>query len=208
MNNWRAVNEFVVYSTKGITPKYVVNSSIMVLNQRCVRDNNIDFSLAQYTDDSRPISNTKILKIGDILFNSTGQGTSGRCAFVSKLPKNVKVITDSHMLLLRCKNYYEAKCLGYILYSFEKKIQAFMDGSTGQGELDKVRLFNIQVDLTKELPVQQKIAAVLSVLDAKIELNNRLNAELEASWRRWQRHCMITGLCSLISPSQKGRQKP
>ena len=42
MNNWRTVNDFVVYSTKGITPKYVDNSSIMVLNQKCVRDNNID----------------------------------------------------------------------------------------------------------------------------------------------------------------------
>ena len=180
MNNWRAVNEFVVYSTKGITPKYVKKSSVMVLNQKCVRDNNIDFSFAQYTDDSKPILNTKILKIGDILFNSTGQGTAGRCAFVNKLPADVKVITDSHMLLLRCGNYYEAKCLGYALYSFEEEIQTFMDGSTGQGELDKVRLFNIKVNLTKKLSVQKKISTVLSTLDAKIELNNRINSELEA----------------------------
>lgn len=31
-----------------------------------------------------------------------------------------------------------------------------------------------------DLPIQQKIASILSALDAKIELNNRINAELEA----------------------------
>jgi type I restriction enzyme S subunit len=34
--------------------------------------------------------------------------------------------------------------------------------------------------INKDLPTQQKIASVLSSLDAKIEVNNRINAELEA----------------------------
>ena len=40
-------------------------------------------------------------------------------------------------------------------------------------------LKNLEIDFP-DLPTQQKIASVLSALDDKIELNNRINAELEA----------------------------
>jgi type I restriction enzyme S subunit len=179
MNNWQRLESFINFSIKGITPKYVENSSIMVLNQRCIRNNKIDYSLAQFTDDTKKINEDKIVKIGDIIFNSTGQGTAGRCAFVKELPKDKILITDSHMLLLRCNSYYEAVCLNYILYSFESTIQTFMDGSTGQGELDKIKLFNLLIKLPNNSNYQQKIANVLSSLDSKIELNNKINKELE-----------------------------
>ncbi len=180
MNNWQRLESFINFSIKGITPKYVENSSIMVLNQRCIRNNKIDYSLAQFTDDTKKINEDKIVKIGDIIFNSTGQGTAGRCAFVKELPKDKILITDSHMLLLRCNSYYEAVCLNYILYSFESTIQTFMDGSTGQGELDKIKLFNLLIKLPNNSNYQEKIAKVLSSLDSKIELNNKINKELES----------------------------
>jgi type I restriction enzyme, S subunit len=180
MSNWKKVEEFIVFSTKGITPSYVDNSTVLVLNQRCVRDNRIDFSLARFTEDSKTISSNKTVQVGDILFNSTGQGTAGRCVFVKEIPNNIRLITDSHMLLLRCKTFYEARCLNYILYSYEKNIQLFLDGSTGQGELDKVKLFNLLVKMPFDTKAQKQIADVLSALDAKIELNSRINKELEA----------------------------
>lgn len=180
MSNWKQVRELVQFSIKGITPKYVEKSTIMVLNQKCVRNNKIDFSLAQYTDDSKGVSENKIIRIGDILINSTGQGTAGRCAFVDKIPDGIILIPDSHILILRCKNYNEARCLNYNLFYSESFIQSFMDGSTGQGELDKIRLFNLSVPIPSNELTQQKIASVLSSLDAKIELNNRINIELEA----------------------------
>ena len=40
-------------------------------------------------------------------------------------------------------------------------------------------LKNLEIDF-RDIPTQQKIASVLSALDDKIELNNRINAELEA----------------------------
>lgn len=180
MGEWRSVKDFVVHFTKGITPNYVDESNVLVLNQKCVRNNLIDYSLARYTDDSKTISEIKIVKVGDILFNSTGQGTAGRCAFVREIPDDIKLITDSHMLLLRCNSYFEARCLNYVLYSYERNIQSFMDGSTGQGELDKIKLFNLLVKIPSDNTEQEKIASVLSALDAKIDLNNRINTQLEA----------------------------
>lgn len=180
MSNWNQVSDFVTFTTKGITPRYVSDSSIIVLNQKCIRNHNINYSFAQYTDDSLQISETKYVKKGDILVNSTGTGTAGRCAFVSDMPENKRVIVDSHILILRCNSYYEAQCLSYVLFSFEEQLMSFMTGSSGQSELDKVVLMNLKTKMPSDPKLQQKIATVLSSLDVKIELNNHVNTELEA----------------------------
>ncbi|MCD0475257.1 restriction endonuclease subunit S [Flavobacterium sp. EDS] len=180
MSNWKQVSDFVSFTTKGITPKYVKNSSIIVLNQKCIRNNRIDYSFSQYTDDTKQIADSKFVQRGDILVNSTGTGTAGRCAFVKELPENHLLITDSHILILRCHSYYEAQCLSYLLFSFEKTLMSFMTGSSGQSELDKVVLLNIKIKLPNDSNKQKKIARVLSDLDTKIELNSKINAELEA----------------------------
>lgn len=179
MSNWRSVKEIVSYFGKGVTPKYVNNSSIIVINQKCIRNNRIDYSFAQFIDDNREYSKDKYLKVGDILVNSTGQGTAGRVAMVELIPEGKRLVVDSHVLVLRTKNYYESKCLNYSLFSIEKILQTYIDGSTGQGEFDRVRLFNILVKYPHQSLYQCQIASVLSALDDKIELNNKINAELE-----------------------------
>jgi type I restriction enzyme S subunit len=179
MNKWNRLSTFVKYSTKGITPTYVENSTVLVLNQKCIRDNKIDYSFAQFTDDSRVISESKFVKKGDILINSTGAGTAGRSAFVSELPKGVRVIVDSHILILRCNTYTEAQCLSYVLYSFEETLMSFMTGSSGQSELDKVVLLNLKTNMPTDPGTQKGIGLLLSTLDKKLEVNNRINEVLD-----------------------------
>ncbi len=179
MNNWNKVSDFVIFSTKGITPKYVEKSNVIVLNQKCIRNNIIDYSFSQYTDDSKITSDSKFVQKGDILINSTGAGTAGRSAFVKELPKGYKVITDSHILLIRCKSYNEAKCLSYVLFSFEKTLMSFMTGSSGQSELDKVVLFDLKTNMPTDEQSQQYITNILFKIERKIELNNKINAHLE-----------------------------
>jgi type I restriction enzyme S subunit len=178
-SDWRKVRDIITYYGKGVTPKYVDKSSIIILNQKCIRNNRIDISFAQFIDDSKSYNEEKILRVGDILINSTGQGTAGRIALVETIPEGFRLIVDSHILVLRTSNFYESKCLNYSLFSIEWLLQKYIDGSTGQGELDKVRLFNIQVNYPQDIEEQKKIVSILSALDNKIELNNKINAELE-----------------------------
>lgn len=179
MSNSHSVRELVSSTRKGITPKYVEFSDIVVLNQRCIRDNKIDYINARFHDPSKKFSKDKVVRVGDILINSTGVGTAGRCAFVRELPDSGTVITDSHVLIVRVKDYYTAGCLEYSLFSIQDKLQTFMDGSTGQGEFDKQILFNIVTGLP-EYDKRKTVYDLLNSFDKKIELNNQINAELEA----------------------------
>lgn len=178
MSKSYSVRELVSSTRKGITPKYVEFSGIIVLNQRCIRDNKIDYTNARFHDPSKKFSKDKIVQVGDILINSTGVGTAGRCAFVRELPDSKTVITDSHILIVRVKDYYTAGCLEYSLFSIQDRLQTFMDGSTGQGEFDKQILFNVVTSLP-EYDKRKTAYDLLDSFDKKIELNNQINAELE-----------------------------
>ncbi|HIF9077186.1 TPA: hypothetical protein ACX6NV_002038 [Photobacterium damselae] len=178
MNSWKPVSEFVTYAAKGITPKYVEDSGVAVVNQRCVRNNLVDFSLIQYTDDTRNISDEKFLKVGDILVNSTGTGTAGRCAFVSELPEGKKYIVDSHVLVLRCESYEIARCLSYVLFSFEKTLMSFVTGSSGQSELDKVILLSLLTRMTIDPVTLSKASDLIGNIESKILTNNKINTKL------------------------------
>ena len=69
MNKVRRIDEIITYYGKGVTPKYVTKSSIIVLNQKCIRNNRIDYSFAQFIDDSKEYNEDKFIKQGDILIN-------------------------------------------------------------------------------------------------------------------------------------------
>ncbi|MBF9254231.1 restriction endonuclease subunit S [Pontibacter sp. 172403-2] len=62
---------------------------------------------------------------------------------------------------------------------FRKKAISCMEGTSGRKRVNEGALM-LQEIRVPDLPTQNKIAAVLSSLDAKIELNNRINDELEA----------------------------
>lgn len=87
-----------------------------------------------------------------------------------------KFWVNNHAHILKANKENDIK---YLYYNFNRiKFEPYVTGSS-QPKLNKENLLNIvtSVHLLKE---QQKIASVLSALDDKIELNNRINAELEA----------------------------
>jgi type I restriction enzyme S subunit len=71
----------------------------------------------------------------------------------------------------------------YIYYNLKNNYKLLRNaaaGSTALPMLNKTDFDKLVINIHKELNTQQKIASVLSALDSKIELNNRINAELEA----------------------------
>lgn len=69
----------------------------------------------------------------------------------------------------------------YVYYFLKTQYDQLRNLSSGvRKNLNSNDIRNFIVRLPEEVSEQKKIAAVLSALDAKIELNNRINAELEA----------------------------
>lgn len=71
----------------------------------------------------------------------------------------------------------------YIYYAIRNNYKLLRNASTGSTALpllNKTDFDLLELPLHTNKDTQQKIASVLSALDSKIELNNRINAELEA----------------------------
>jgi type I restriction enzyme S subunit len=69
----------------------------------------------------------------------------------------------------------------YVYYFLKTQYNQLRNLSSGvRNNLNSNDIKNFEIRLPKNIATQKKIAAVLSALDAKIELNNRINAELES----------------------------
>ena len=182
MNEWRKVKlkEFIMYASRGITPKYSETSEgIIVLNQKCIRNQKLNLSESRlHADYLKKVSLEKIIQKYDILINSTGVGTLGR---ICQNNLNVKMTVDSHITIIRPDiNKIDPIFLGYSLKNQQSFIESLGEGSTGQTELKKDRLINeIEIKVPLNIGLQKKISKILSDIDNKIELNNKINDNLE-----------------------------
>jgi type I restriction enzyme S subunit len=130
---------------RGISPKYTDEGGISVLNQKCVRNQKISFEDARrhkielYDEDER------LLKPFDVVVNSTGVGTLGRVAYVKRLPEK-KTTVDSHVSIVRAKpELLSPQYLAWKLMRHQPVIESAANGSTGQVELSKSFLEDIDV---------------------------------------------------------------
>ncbi|MEB3103007.1 restriction endonuclease subunit S [Ferviditalea candida] len=121
---------------KGITPQYDENSPEIVINQKCIRNKTIDLSLVRRHQPKRV--NEKWLQYGDILINSTGEGTLGRAAQFFLSASNYTV--DSHITIVRPIKEDLVFFLGQWCLQRESEFAAMASGSTGQTDLPRERL--------------------------------------------------------------------
>lgn len=140
---------------RGITPKYDDQSVDFVINQKCIRNHSLDLKLSRKHNSKVP--ENKNLHYGDILINSTGQGTLGRTAQVIFTPNNLTV--DSHITIVRPKYDLLIEYLGYLITSKEDDFVAMEQGSTGQTELprERVKSYSIILPSEEKLDAFQKI---------------------------------------------------
>ena len=95
------LREDILLCKRGYNPKYKEESSVRILNQKCVRWNYIDLQFTKGVDCTwaGDINEDYTTHEGDILINSTGEGTIGRSAVVDN--NCIGLLYDSHILLLR-----------------------------------------------------------------------------------------------------------
>jgi len=106
---------------------------------------------------------------------------NGKTAFVDILDKDEVAFGSSEFIVLRKTSLTDPEFIFYLAISptFRFRAISCMEGTSGRQRVNENTLKNFELAFPC-LIEQQKIAKVLSDLDAKIELNNKINAELEA----------------------------
>ena len=119
------------------------------------------------------LNEDKYCENGDLLF-------AWSASFGARIWSKEKVIYHYHIWkMLPNEKIIDKTFLFYLLMS---KTNSFMDSTHGSIMLHLTKTFMEELVLSfpKSLNIQKQIAKVLSNLDAKIELNNKINTELEA----------------------------
>ena len=172
---WKTVNleKITALICRGIAPKYSNNSNQTVINQKCIRDHMIDLSQAR--THTPKVINEKWLRFGDLLINSTGDGTLGRTAQVWFQPQNITV--DSHVTIVRPAKENLIFYIGLWGILHEREIECLHTGSTGQTELPKERVKALELHLPDNGTLDRfntLIAPMAAAIVSKQNENNKL----------------------------------
>jgi type I restriction enzyme, S subunit len=139
--------------SRGISPNYIENGGVCVLNQKCIRENTVLFEFSRRHNQQSKSATSRKVNLYDVLVNSTGVGTLGRVAIVKRLPENF-IIVDSHVTIIRPDiKKINPLYFGFSLIQKQKEIEGFSVGSTGQVELSKSQLQDIQL-ITPQTKIQ------------------------------------------------------
>lgn len=148
---------------RGIAPKYTDAGGLRVLNQKCIRDHAIDYSLARRHDvAARPVKAERLIRVGDVLVNSTGVGTLGRVAQVRTEPDEPTTV-DTHVTIVRPRlGAFELDFFGHAMIRIEDEISQSGEGSSGQTELARSKLAgNFNISFPESKVEQRRIVAIL-----------------------------------------------
>lgn len=150
----------------------------LFLSAKNVTKLGFNFSETQFISQRKDtLLNNGKLKRGDIVI--TTRGTVGNVALYSPQIFYDNVRINSGMLIIRCTNNISNQYLYQVLRSewFQKQIMAVQSGSA-QPQLPKSHFLKMYIPLPS-LPIQEKIASILQLIDDKVMTNNAINNNLE-----------------------------
>ncbi|WP_249270093.1 restriction endonuclease subunit S, partial [Haemophilus influenzae] len=158
------INELQLLLKRGKSPKYG-NSSIQVIKSGQARGyNEFLFNERFFLADNFIIDERKLQK-GDILINSTGEGTAGR---VTLFGLDGDFVVDSHITIFRPNEKVLPKFAMYSLAHIGfKTIERMATGASGQIELNLSTIGNISF-LVPDLNEQQSIVNQINEIETQI----------------------------------------
>ncbi|MCL7928738.1 restriction endonuclease subunit S [Halomonas llamarensis] len=167
---WKAtrLSDISTELRRGISPKYIEEGGIRVVNQKCIRHHEVNFSLCRRNDPGAKKVDGRFLELGDLLINSTGTGTLGRIAMVEQLPE--PTVVDSHVTVVRADpKVYPKHVLAQQMIFLEPHVTALGEGSTGQTELSR--------KMVADTPIVMPEFKCLEQLEAKINVFSQARSQ-------------------------------
>ena len=138
---WARLKDLTIKEIKrGKSPKYADDGNVYVFAQKCnVKLGGIDVSLAKFLDmktfDKYHVE--EYMVDGDIIINSTGNGTLGRIGIFrdSDRINDFVIVPDSHVTIIRAGNQMIKDYLFFALKYHQPYLEKLGEGSTNQTEL-------------------------------------------------------------------------
>ena len=138
---WARLKDLTIKEIKrGKSPKYADDGNVYVFAQKCnVKLGGIDVTLAKFLDmktfDKYPVE--EYMTDGDIIINSTGNGTLGRIGIFrdSDRINDFVIVPDSHVTIIRAGNRMIKDYLFFALKYHQPYLEKLGEGSTNQTEL-------------------------------------------------------------------------
>jgi type I restriction enzyme, S subunit len=170
------VGELTTFISRGITPKYDDEADGMVINQKCIRDRFLDLVPARR--QSKEVPANKLVRKGDVLINSTGEGTLGRVAQV--LSEIESCTVDSHISIVRPKPQVKALFFGMSLAALEEFLAKQGRGSTNQTELSRRTIEDLKIMVPRPMLMEEFETVVEPIFSQLVALSKQ-NAKLGAA---------------------------
>ena len=178
MSKTLTINEITSKIGSGATPKggkqtYLGGTYALIRSQN-VYDFIFSYDGLAYINEeqAKKLDNVEVHK-NDVLLNITGDSIA-RCCIV---PDNIlPARVNQHVSIIRCKNIKDSKYLQYYLINLKPYLMNICGVGGTRNALTKEAIGNLPIKFQEN---HIEIANVLSSLDKKIELNNKINKKLE-----------------------------
>ncbi len=187
----KSIEVLTSFISRGISPRYLDEGGICVLNQKCIRNRTVSFNESRRCENNLSNSSSKHISKYDILVNSTGVGTLGRVAIVNYLT-NELITVDSHVTIIRANEQLIGKLyFGFSLLEKQKEIERLALGSTGQVELSRTELESLKL-IVPSKKLQENFKKIYKNCLDRMAANSQQNQHL-TSLRDWLLPMLMNG---------------
>lgn len=169
------LDELAEYLGRGVTPVYEEGSGFWAINQKANKGLYLETQHFKEYKLGNWVPSEKFAKNGDVIINSLGEGTIGRCHFY-KWEDN-KYPVDQHMSIFRGKT----KEIALFVYQYlnseqgQGKLYSLKKGGTNMTMLNIGDLRNLKVELPSEKVLSKYYSEVEPHFDLKavLEIQNQ-----------------------------------
>lgn len=184
---WRRVRlgDIIDFNPKETLKKNTISKYVEMAQLQCFARNIIGYSFKEYK------GGTKFRNGDTLLARITPCLENGKTAFVDILEEDEVGFGSTEYIVLRKKEgYTDENYIFYLAISdlFRQIAIKSMTGTSGRQRVQTEVLKNSEI-VIPEVNIQKKIASILSLLDEKIELNRKINQNLEETaqtlFKRW-----------------------
>ena len=147
----KTLAQLTSFLKRGITPSYDDDAEGLVINQKCIRDGRVNLELAR--NQSKEVKPERVLQYGDVLVNSTGEGTLGRVAQVKVALNSCTV--DTHVTIVRPLESIGRHYFGQAVMDWEPRFSTMGKGATNQTELSPAAIGETSILMPSHTLIEQ-----------------------------------------------------